>query len=662
MTSNGNQRGDSGKSAALRASQLWASFALTGAFLVLLIGLSYALKHGHLQALTESLVAQGVGAVVVAGLAALIWEFRRWLMRTLTSLPFSAALLTFLLVLTVLGTVILQQAPPEAYLERHGKVLGMVLLALGIDDIFHTVWFNGLLGLIPVSLVLTVIERRAWRLSMWGHLLSHMGFVVVMVGGWIGGQYGFKGVIDFHEGEVVTEAHLQGKGGVRGPAQPLGFSLKLEKFAVENYVAEAKFYVYERSGMSYRAVRVFDTKEAATTRNIGSSGASFHLVKAYPNFYLKPEVHEVPAGKGAPVLQIDFKQGDWVSRAALQAGIADQDSVPLSGMGPRLRFVWATPSEGDIARLAEGSADTHQIAVQGAGEPESVTVEVDKATVLPNHGFDIKVLEYLPDFTYDSQAKKASTRSQEPNNPAVRVMIRNQKTKEEKIRWLFASKPDFGHGKSEAEGPQFLYRFTRGHQPPMHEFLALGEARQLWQLEKGRVVQRLPLEQWQSVCTDLPVVGMTVTPSAVIEAVPTTRSAAYENPVADIILEEGGKTREVRVATQHGQPIALADGKTFLSFELRSDEPKSFRSHLTVLENGVKITEKTIVVNDPLSYKGYMFYQANFRKEDPTYSGIQVVRDPGLGIVFLGFLMMSIGVVFVYYIRPRILAGESHGN
>ena len=68
------------------------------------------------------------------------------------------------------------------------------------------------------------------------------------------------------------------------------------------------------------------------------------------------------------------------------------------------------------------------------------------------------------------------------------------------------------------------------------------------------------------------------------------------------------------------------------------------------------------MVNDPLSHQGFMFYQSNFRKDDPTYSGIQVVRDPGLGVVFLGFIMMSIGVIFIYYIRPRLLAGEPHGH
>jgi cytochrome c biogenesis protein ResB len=64
-------------------------------------------------------------------------------------------------------------------------------------------------------------------------------------------------------------------------------------------------------------------------------------------------------------------------------------------------------------------------------------------------------------------------------------------------------------------------------------------------------------------------------------------------------------------------------------------------------------------VNDPLSYKGYSFYQSNYRKEDPTYSGILVVRDPGLPVVWAGFVMVCAGVIFAFYARPRILERRS---
>ena len=638
---------------------------LLGVFWVLALASASILGRFDLKMVTDSWILQAVVAVVVAVIGALLWEVRRWLMRTLTSLPFSVALIAFILVWTIVGTVVLQQAPPEAYVERHGQTLGSVFLFLGLDDLFHTLWFTGLLALLPISLVMTAIEKRVWRMHMWGHFLSHIGLVTVLVGGWFGGNYGFKGTIDLHEGQMVKEAIVVKKGRITGEIRPLGFSLKLEKFAVEHYVAEAKFYVYERDGTGYRAVRSFDQKAAARNSPIGSSGASFHVVNVYPNFYQKPEVHEVPAGQGEPILLVDFKQGDWTSSAALTAGAAGRDTSLLSAGGPSVRFVWPTPTDADLAQFAAGFAEKHIISLQSSGAgsvPEETTVSVGKTGLLPNGGFEVEVQEYVPDFSYDSKTKKVTTRSQTPNNPAVHVLIRNQKSKEEKTRWLYANMPNFGHEQGAAPGPKFVYRYEPARRPAERECLVLGDARQIWRLEKGKVVQRLPLEQWQTVCAGLPVVGMRVYAAAEIKPVPATRSAAWDNPVADIVIEEGGVTRDVRLATQHGQPIPMADGKSFLAFELRSDEPKTFQSHLTIFEGGKKITEKTIVVNDPLSYKGYMFYQSNFRKDDPTYSGIQVVRDPGLIIVFVGFVMMSLGVIFVYYIRPKLIAGDSHGH
>lgn len=70
-----------------------------------------------------------------------------------------------------------------------------------------------------------------------------------------------------------------------------------------------------------------------------------------------------------------------------------------------------------------------------------------------------------------------------------------------------------------------------------------------------------------------------------------------------------------------------------LGFELRVDDfsltyydtgaPKEFRSDLTVLENGREVLTKSIVVNDPLDYKGYTFYQASYQGHDDYWVTIQ---------------------------------------
>jgi len=64
-----------------------------------------------------------------------------------------------------------------------------------------------------------------------------------------------------------------------------------------------------------------------------------------------------------------------------------------------------------------------------------------------------------------------------------------------------------------------------------------------------------------------------------------------------------------------------------LGFEVRCDDfdvsfydsgaPKEFRSSLVILENGQKVTEKDIIVNDPLRYKGINFFQSSYGAMPP---------------------------------------------
>jgi cytochrome c biogenesis protein ResB len=124
---------------------------------------------------------------------------------------------------------------------------------------------------------------------------------------------------------------------------------------------------------------------------------------------------------------------------------------------------------------------------------------------------------------------------------------------------------------------------------------------------------------------------------------------------AEIELRSGGSVSRRALGQGSKNAAWLPDGRTVLAVERRSAEAKAYRSRLSILEGGKTVCTKTIEVNDPLSWRGWHFYQSSFREEDPTWSGIQVVRDPGFPIVFGGFAMIGLGVLFIYYLRPWIL-------
>jgi cytochrome c biogenesis protein len=62
--------------------------------------------------------------------------------------------------------------------------------------------------------------------------------------------------------------------------------------------------------------------------------------------------------------------------------------------------------------------------------------------------------------------------------------------------------------------------------------------------------------------------------------------------------------------------------------------PKEFRSDLTVIDGGQEVLHKSIVVNDPLDYKGYTFYQSSYQALDDYWVTIQN-QNTGVRKIFL---------------------------
>ncbi len=73
---------------------------------------------------------------------------------------------------------------------------------------------------------------------------------------------------------------------------------------------------------------------------------------------------------------------------------------------------------------------------------------------------------------------------------------------------------------------------------------------------------------------------------------------------------------------QHQLGFAIRVNDFTLSY-YDTGAPKEFRSDLTVIENGQEVLHKSIVVNDPLDYKGYTFYQASYQAGDDYWITVQ---------------------------------------
>ena len=146
-----------------------------------------------------------------------------------------------------------------------------------------------------------------------------------------------------------------------------------------------------------------------------------------------------------------------------------------------------------------------------------------------------------------------------------------------------------------------------------------------------------------------------------------SRSDRPNNPAILVALSTGGQTEERWLFARFPDFDAHGSGggagaQLHLRYESMAPMPaaqpagrvKDFKSHLQIVAGDQVVKEKTIEVNAPLSHGGYTFYQSGYDPRDMTRSTLQVVRDPGVHVVYAGFTLMMVGLSIVFWLAPSM--------
>jgi len=259
-----------------------------------------------------------------------------------------------------------------------------------------------------------------------------------------------------------------------------------------------------------------------------------------------------------------------------------------AGDGVKVRIDTYDPA-GRPATPAGGAP--HTLSLDGKG----YVVEPGK-TFADLGGYHVTVGEYFPQFTYDIQTKQAANASNEPKNPALKVTVRKGGPEGEVAYdgWLFANMPGFSmnHGKG-------------------------GDGEKEW----------VPIYVYAG-------------------------AVAAGGPTAGVTVQDGGATKTYDLALSEDRSLfAAAGGKVVGAFRVRDKEAKNYFSTISIVRNDAVVLSKQIFVNEPLFFEGWAFYQSNYDPDNLRYSGIEVVRDPGLPLVYAGLTLMMLGVFQIFYLR-----------
>jgi cytochrome c biogenesis protein len=216
------------------------------------------------------------------------------------SLKLTIALLILVAILSIIGTLITQNASRPEYIQRYGIGLYEVLNFFSVFDMYHSWWFGAILVLLMINLVTCSLHRfpgvwsqisrpptgledsilkalpyvekvrdpsqaeakseedirsylKKWfrnptrietgsavtlysekgRFSRLGVYITHLSLLIILIGGLIGFQFGFKGFVNILEGETVDQIYERGED--REIPKPLSFSVRCDDFKITYY-------------------------------------------------------------------------------------------------------------------------------------------------------------------------------------------------------------------------------------------------------------------------------------------------------------------------------------------------------------------------------------------------------------------------------------------
>ncbi len=131
---------------------------------------------------------------------------------------------------------------------------------------------------------------------------------------------------------------------------------------------------------------------------------------------------------------------------------------------------------------------------------------------------------------------------------------------------------------------------------------------------------------------------------------------------AKVKISSGSAQREEWITT--GSPMVdTKDAQVgALYLGIRAGTPKAFRSEVTVHDDNGQQTMATLEVNHPINFTDWKLYQMGYDQKAGRWSQfslIELIRDPWLPAVYLGFFMIMAGNILFFWNGIKRTEGAS---
>jgi len=560
-------------------------------------------------------------------------------LRAVGSLWFAALLLAVLGVCMAAATVIESRSGTERALA----------------SVYHAGWFRAVLGLLAINLLAAVLSRPLLVRRYGGFLLTHLAVLLIFGGAMLTRTFGVDGRLTIAEGETASTFVVANRPtlSVTRVSAPDSASISLDP-AVFTGLRECVPPVPTSLSIG--------STEVAVLRYLPDAEASRRMVEDPNRGRLAVEV----ALSAAPH---DFN--GWIF-AGETSRIGAMPVAFRSAAGAEELRGWL--EETDLQETASKGT----LKLEHDGQTYSISVEecLDRPAPVGETGYTAQVTRYLP-HAIVGEDKSIVSASSQPVNPYVEVAISGPEGTQ--TRRAFAKFPDFAdmHGGTaekgfklryeapEAKTPpapievqagpdgEFYVRFSQPGMVPQTRPVTLGSPLETpWEGWRFEIRRRLSQARWEETVT-------AVTPPRQDGRQPAVELAIRTPDATGTIFALYGRQTPVEVGGQ-ALEVRFSDGTQPLDFEITLDtfrvvthpgiqKPRSYESRVTIRDPraGGELS-RVISMNHPLDYGGYTFYQSSYHPQGAGFiSVLSVSRDPGRNVVFAGYVVMLIGMIWV---------------
>ena len=577
--------------------------------------------------------------------------------------------------------------------------------------VYGAPWFNLWLVLLGANLTCSALSRWPWRKHHVAFLITHLGIITLLIGSLIGRIWGIEGTMTLFRGEppanrlLVDERQLRVHdvdGIVKGFAAEF-----LHHPPTAQHPRDLGLLA---SGAHLRIIDYAPTIEAKLNpkplNDGGAPALHFAIATAMMNQHLdgwlladdpqngnfsmglaKIELKRgtAPQGHPEPSSAITSTSKSMTEEVDLEESIFAFSKAPEEQIG-RVRKGGSTGAKVRLEQPQNGNKGQVLISL---GEKETsfdVAENLGRDAAIADTPFTLKIDDYWADFRIENG--KPSSLSDQPNNPAVLVTIRG--------KGVPASEPETNpHGSAKdlttTGGPPSMP--APGEGTPNHLTLFIADDRtisyELASRKNGRSSGKIELN------TPLPT-GWADWQLTIDKTIPHAASSMDFNPVnsetapastdspdgVHVQIQQNGETFErwapagwqIAIPTSPSptmvaygwKTVSLPIGLELLNFEVKrnegSDSPAGFKSTLRVVSADGETATGSCWMNHPFSYPGtwwrtwtgltYKISQASWNPENLGQSTVQILRDPGWLLKWIGSLLVVIGVFMMFYLQP----------